>query len=200
VCIHKTAKNHSSARILIAERAIPLLISYGDAKVAASMSEVCVLPYAKKITNVGGTGASNFRKRSAVINKDLSDKLFDFGAAGFGKRWCNLTAKSSDLKGLNHTRFRFYVETKNKEHHTIDEQRVVSERLLHDDNVAAQNYMATSETRMRKGAELVQGLLDRVNGVSASATTALSSQVIYAEFGNCVLHTLLVCIIVNTSY
>jgi hypothetical protein len=58
--VHKTAKNHASARVSIAERAIPLLKAYGDAMLDASTSEIDVLNYAKKITNSGGTGAYSY--------------------------------------------------------------------------------------------------------------------------------------------
>jgi hypothetical protein len=108
---HKTAKQHASARIFVSNQAVPILKAYGEAMITASAEAVEVLNYAKKIVG-GKDGAHNFARRSAVIFKDLSDKLFNFGAAGFGRRWSGIIAGNNQLKGLTHTRFRFYMESK----------------------------------------------------------------------------------------
>ena len=82
---------------------------------------------------------------------------------------------------------------KNKELHSVDEQRTVSERLLHDDRVAAQSYMASSKLRLFKETEMVRNIVE-------NSTAAVGNQNLGHIIVRSVIHCLLVLFVLIITF
>lgn len=107
---------------------------YGPAKVCTDGIEGLLLKYGEY--------------RSSVLSG--AEKLLHF-SDGFSNMWTKERKLHPSIEKATNTAYRKYIETQAKLHLPEDEQRIVSEHLLHKFNVAKQHYQATP-ARLTKAA------------------------------------------------